>query len=146
MLVAGVNDSAVHVSKIGDFLARLRPVKAYLSIPTRPPAEKWVQPPSEGIIGQAYQILQERIDRVQYLMEYEGNAFAFTGDVVKDLLGISAVHPMRKDAVQDFLQRAGAHWSIVESLIAEDQLSETEHHGQKFYKRKFPKQSTANEK
>ena len=146
MLVKGVNDSPDHVRKIADFLTQLNPVKAYLSIPTRPPAEKWVQAPSEGIISQAYRILQERGDRVEYLMEYEGNAFAFTGDVVEDLLGITAVHPMRKDAMQDFLERAGANWSIVESLIAEDQLSETEHHGQKFYKRKFPKQSTANEK
>jgi hypothetical protein len=79
-------------------------------------------------------------------MEYEGNAFALTGDVVEDLLAITAVHPMRKDAMQDFLERAGANWSIVETLIAEDQLSETEHGGQKFYKRKFAKQSTTNEK
>jgi wyosine [tRNA(Phe)-imidazoG37] synthetase (radical SAM superfamily) len=146
MLVKGVNDSPDHVRKIADFLTQLNPVKAYLSIPTRPPAEKWVQPPSEGIISQTYRILQERIDQVEYLMEYEGNAFAFTGDVVKDLLGITAVHPMRKDAMQDFLERAEADWSIVESLIAEDQLLEIEHREQKFYKRKFPKQSTANEK
>jgi wyosine [tRNA(Phe)-imidazoG37] synthetase (radical SAM superfamily) len=146
MLVKGVNDSSDHVSEIADFLAQLRPVKAYLSIPTRPPSEKWVQPPGEGIISQGYRILQERINRVECLMEYEGNAFAFTGNVIKDLLGITAVHPMRKDAVQDFLERAGANWSIVESLITEEQLSETEHRGQKFYKRQFPKQSTANEK
>jgi wyosine [tRNA(Phe)-imidazoG37] synthetase (radical SAM superfamily) len=146
MLVKGVNDSTDRMSEIADFLARLRPVKAYLSIPTRPPAEKWVRPPSEAIISQAYRILQGRIDRVGCLMEYEGNAFALTGDVVEDLLAITAVHPMRKDAMQDFLERAGANWSIVETLIAEDQLSETEHGGQKFYKRKFAKQSTTNEK
>ena len=146
MLVKGVNDSPDHVRKIADFLAKLRPVRAYLSIPTRPPAEKWVQAPSEGIISQAYRILEERIDRVECLMEYEGNAFAFTGDVVKDLLAITAVHPMRKDAMQDFLERAGANWSIVETLIAEEQLSESEHRGQKFYKRKFPKRHTGNEK
>lgn len=146
MLVKGVNDSTDHVRETADFLAQLRPVKAYLSIPTRPPAEKWVQPSGQEVINRAHRILQERIARVECLMEYEGNAFAFTGDVVKDLLGITAVHPMRKDAMQDFLERAGANWSIVETLIAEDQLSETEHRGQKFYKRKFPKQSTANEK
>jgi hypothetical protein len=79
-------------------------------------------------------------------MEYEGNAFALTRDVVKDLLAITAVHPMRKDAMQDFLERAGANWSIVETLIAEDQLSESVHCGKKFYKGKLPEQSTANEK
>ena|GEM_PF-5131990 len=32
---------------------------AYVSIPTRPPAVKWVQPPGEEVINQAYQILNE---------------------------------------------------------------------------------------
>lgn len=146
MLIKGVNDGADHVSETADFLAELRPWKAYLSIPTRPPAEKWVQPPNEDIISRAYRILQKRIGRVECLMEYEGNAFAFTGDVVKDLLGITAVHPMRKDAVQDFLEGAEAHWSLIERLMAENQLSEIEYGGQKFYRGKFPKQSTANKK
>lgn len=63
--------SSDHVSEIADFLAQLRSVKAYLSTPTRPPAEKGVQPPSEGIISQAYRILQEQIDRLECLMEEE---------------------------------------------------------------------------
>jgi wyosine [tRNA(Phe)-imidazoG37] synthetase (radical SAM superfamily) len=137
MLVEGLNDSPDHARETADFLAMLGPVTACLSIPTRPPAERWVRAPSEGIVSQAYRIFQERMDRVECLIQYEGNAFALTGDVVKDLLGITAVHPMRKDAVRDFLQRGGAHWSLVEDLIAADQLLETEHGGQKFYKRVF---------
>lgn len=45
MLVAGANDSEEHLKKIANFVAQLRPVTAYLSIPTRPSAEKWVRPP-----------------------------------------------------------------------------------------------------
>lgn len=48
MLVEGISDSDDHLRAVADFLARLRPATAYLSIPTRPPAEKWVQPPSSG--------------------------------------------------------------------------------------------------
>lgn len=36
------------------------------------------------------------------LIGYEGNAFAFTGDVEEDLLSITAVHPMREDAGASF--------------------------------------------
>ena len=43
-----------------------------------------------------------------YLIGYEGNAFAFAGNVEEDLLSISAVHPMREKAVSEFLARAGA--------------------------------------
>jgi len=45
MLVEGVNDEVDHLIEIADFLDRLAPARAYLSIPTRPPAEAWVQPP-----------------------------------------------------------------------------------------------------
>lgn len=143
MLVAGVNDGEEHLAAVADFLARLRPDAAYLAIPIRPPAEKWAQPPSEEVINRAYQIVSEKVstdDRrvaVEYLIGYEGNAFAFTGDVEQDLLSITAVHPMREDAVDEFLGRAGADWSAVHRLVAQAQLVEIGHGGHRFYLRKL---------
>jgi wyosine [tRNA(Phe)-imidazoG37] synthetase (radical SAM superfamily) len=142
MLVRTVNDSEDGLSKIADLLARLRPDRAYLSIPTRPPAEEWAQPPPEEIINQAYHILHERIDQVEYLIGYEGNDFAFTGNVEEDLLSITAVHPMREEAVSDFLARAGADWSVIHRLIDRDQLIETKYKGRKFYMRRLPARYT----
>jgi wyosine [tRNA(Phe)-imidazoG37] synthetase (radical SAM superfamily) len=138
MLVEGVNDSAENVGQLAEFLAQLRPAIAYLSIPIRPPAEAWVRPPAEQVINRAYQILTGRVDHMEYLIGYEGNAFAFTGDVEKDLLSIAAVHPMRRDAVSDLLARAGANWSLVRRLIAQGQLVETTYAGQSFYMHKLP--------
>ncbi len=137
MLVESVNDSDDRVGEVADFLARLKPARAYLSIPTRPPAEKWVQPPGEEAINRAYQILSERVDQVECLIGYEGNAFAFTGDAEEDLLSITAVHPMRKEAVSKFLARAKADWPVVHRLIAQGQLIETEYEGKKFYMRRL---------
>jgi wyosine [tRNA(Phe)-imidazoG37] synthetase (radical SAM superfamily) len=137
MLVQGVNDGEEQVREVGDFLARLRPSIAYLSIPTRPPAEEWVRPPSEEAVNRAYQIFSERLDRVEYLIGYEGDAFTFTGDVVEDLLSITAVHPMREEAVGEFLARAGADWSVVRGLIAQGQMVEMGYQGRKFYMRKL---------
>lgn len=137
MLVEGVNDGDGHVKEVADFLARLKPAKAYLSIPTRPPAEEWVRPPGEEAINRAYQILNERVDQVEYLIGYEGNAFAFTGNVEEDLLSITAVHPMREEAVSEFLARAGTDWPVVRKLIAQGQLIEMEYDGRKFYMRKL---------
>lgn len=138
MLVRTVNESEDGLSNIADLLARLRPDRAYLSIPTRPPAEEWAQPPSEEIINQAYHIFHERIDQVEYLIGYEGNDFAFTGNVEEDLLSIAAVHPMREEAVKDFLARAGADRSVIHRLIDRGQLIETKYKGRKFYMRKLP--------
>ena len=105
--------------------------------PTRPPAEPWAQPPSETVINRAYQVLSEKVDPVEYLIGYEGNAFACTGDVEEDLLSITAVHPMREDAVDAFLARAGADGSVVQQLVDRGQLIETEYGERTFYMRKL---------
>jgi wyosine [tRNA(Phe)-imidazoG37] synthetase (radical SAM superfamily) len=135
MLVENTNDSANSLRKIADFLNHLQPVKAYLAVPTRPPAEKWVRPPDENVLNQAFQILNEKPFKVEYLIGYEGNAFAFTGNVKEDLLSITAVHPMRQDAVNEFLMQAGADWEIVQKLLDQSQLTEVEYKGRKFYVR-----------
>lgn len=137
MLVEGVNDGVAAIGAVSDFLARLKPQTAYLAIPTRPPAEAWVRSPDEEVINRDYQILRSKVARAEYLVGYEGNAFAFTGDVAGDLLSITSVHPMREDAVHEFLGRAEADWAVVQGLIAGGQLVETIYEGRKFYVRKL---------
>jgi wyosine [tRNA(Phe)-imidazoG37] synthetase (radical SAM superfamily) len=139
MLVKSLNDCAKSVREIAGFLNHLQPFKAYLAIPTRPPAEKWVRPPDEDVINQAFQIFDEMPFQAEYLIGYEGNAFAFTGDVQKDLLGITAVHPMREQAVSAFLEKAGNDWSIIRRMIASNAIIETAYGGEKFYIRNFSK-------
>jgi wyosine [tRNA(Phe)-imidazoG37] synthetase (radical SAM superfamily) len=95
-----------------------------------------VRAPEERSLNNAYQRLHERVRRVEYLIGYEGNAFAFTDDVVQDLLSITAVHPMRQDAVKDYLAQAGAAWSVVRKLLEEGELVETKHGSHVFYLRK----------
>ncbi|MEA3548368.1 MAG: radical SAM protein [Thermodesulfobacteriota bacterium] len=137
MLVKNVNDSVDHIKDVANFLSQLRPTKAYLSIPTRPPAEKRVHPPSEEMLNAAYQILSSRLEDVECLFGYEGNAFSLTGNVEADLLGIVAVHPMREEAVREFLTKAGKGWSLVQNLIYRNLLFETEYEGQKYFMRRL---------
>lgn len=137
MLINGVNDNKEELKKIADFLSAIEPKKSYISIPIRPPAEKWVRRASEQAINLAYQIFSERGISVEFLLGYEGNEFAFTGNVEKDLLSITSVHPMRKDAVEEFLRKAEADWSVIERLIKENKLIEIEYGGNKFYMRRL---------
>ncbi|HUT58534.1 MAG TPA: radical SAM protein [Phycisphaerae bacterium] len=137
MLVADLNDGPESIARVADFLARLRPAAAYLSIPTRPPAEAWAHAPDEEALNRAYQILSDKVGQVEYLIGYEGDAFAFTGNVEEDLLSITAVHPMREDAVSAFLARAAANWSVVKQLIERDQIVQTVYRGDTFYQRRL---------
>ena len=140
MLVEGV-EYAGEFEKIAEFLKDLRSLdKAYIAIPTRPPAEEWVKPATEETLNRAFQTFTEKlgVDRVEYLIGYEGNAFAFTGNVEEDLLSITAVHPMRKEAITEFLKKANADWKRVEKLLSENKLVELEYEGNKYYMRRLP--------
>ena len=127
--------------KIADFLKHLKRLdKAYIAVPARPPAENWVKPVKEETVNMAFQVFAEKVgaDRVEYLIGYEGNAFAFAGRVEEDLLSIMAVHPMRKEAVKEFLKKANTDWRVVEKLLEEDKLTELEYEGSKYFVRRLP--------
>jgi len=137
MLVAGINDGEAHLSEVADLLSRLQPAVAYLAVPTRPPAERELRPPDAASLNRAYQLVSSKAPRVEYLIGYEGDAFASTGDPRVDLLSITAVHPMREDAVDTFLARAGEDRSTLHDLLGQGQLVETAYQGHKFYLREL---------
>ena len=133
MLVSGINDTDESLKSTSAFISKLNPMKAYLTIPTRPPAEPWAKPPEAKTINRAYQIYNDLIKDVELLTGYEGNAFSLTSDVKSDLLSITAVHPMRRDAVEQFLLKANSHWSMVQKLIDKKEIIELEYNGKVFY-------------
>ncbi len=137
MLIRGINDSEDEISKIAEFLSQLKLSKAFLAVPTRPTAES-IEPTTEQILNTSYQTFKEKLNRVEYLTGYEGNTFSSTGDTIDDLLSITAVHPMREDALTEFLKRAGTDWTAVQDLINSRSLVELAYQGKKFYIRKLP--------
>ncbi|MEJ2288731.1 MAG: radical SAM protein [Deinococcales bacterium] len=136
MLVEGVNDGERQLAAVAAFLAELRPRTAYLSIPTRPPAVPTVRPPDEHTVNRAFQIFRERLPSVACLLGSEGSAFCSTGDVERDLLSITAVHPMRDDAVRALLARANADPDLLPRLLREGRLVETRYRGRRSYLRR----------
>ncbi len=138
MLVKGVNDTKEEQEKVASFIEGLKPDKAYISIPTRPPAEKWVLPPDEGTINEIFQIFISHNIPTEYLIGYEGSEFSYTGDAKEDILSITSVHPMREEGVEEFLQKAGKDWNFIEGLIREGLLIRLTFEGKNFYMRKLP--------
>jgi wyosine [tRNA(Phe)-imidazoG37] synthetase (radical SAM superfamily) len=141
MLIDGINYNR-EFEKIAEFLRSLAKLdRAYIAIPTRPPTEKWVKPAKEEALNMAFQIFSERIgsDKVEYLIGYEGNAFAYTGNVKEDLLAITAVHPMREEAVAELLRKADASWQIIDELLHDGELVRLEYEGRIYYMRKLIK-------
>lgn len=139
-MLLGDVDYGDEFKRIAEFLAKLKKLdRAYLAVPTRPPAEKWVEPAKEEVINTAFQNFAKKLgtEKIEYLIGYEGNAFAFTGNIEEDLLSTMAVHPMRKDAVKEVLVKANADWRLIEGLLHGGRLVELEYEGDRYYMRKL---------
>jgi wyosine [tRNA(Phe)-imidazoG37] synthetase (radical SAM superfamily) len=137
MLVYGINDSNKSLSATAEFISSLKPSTSYISIPTRPPAADWVSIPSSITLNKAYQIFQSSLTNIELITGYEGNTFAFSGDLENDILSITSVHPMRKDAVEQFVIKSNSDWSEIQKLIEKKQLLEIEYQNNTFYLRNF---------
>lgn len=139
MLIDGI-DYSTELDKISSFLADIKKLsRAYISTPTRPPSENWVKCAKETTLNRAFQVFSEKlgVDRVEYLIDYEGNSFAFTGHAEEDLLSVMAVHPMCTEAVKEFLKKAETSWRIIEKLVSEGKIVELQYAGKDYYMRKL---------
>ena len=136
MLVKKVNDGE-EPRKVAKFLKNIDPDISYVAIPTRPPAEKWVNPVDEVTVNFAYQFFSRELRDVEYLIGYEGNAFASTGNFEEDILSITSVHPMREEGVKDLIRNDEANWEDVERLIDSNKLVELSYLDNLFYMRKI---------
>ena len=137
MLIEGVNDGEESLIETADFLSEASPGKAYISIPTRPPAENWVRAAPESNLTEAFRIFKERGLDPELIIGYEGNRFSSTGDPREDLLSITAVHPMRDDAVEELLSRSGKSWDVVSKLIDEELIKRLDFGEHSYYLRKL---------
>lgn len=133
MLVKGINDDVDSLQRTAQLIKKINPVTAYILVPTRPPAEKFVEPPSEENFNLTYQIFRDFINEVELLAYNEGTNFSYSSDAEKELLSILAVHPMRKDAIETFLSKADSDWDLIENLINLNVLKEVSYSGYKYF-------------
>jgi wyosine [tRNA(Phe)-imidazoG37] synthetase (radical SAM superfamily) len=103
MLIRSVNDTEAALSDIAAVLERLRPDLVHINVPTRPPAETWVEPPDEEGVMRAVAIL-EKSARILVPGELEFDADRF--DSIADaLIDIVSRHPMRVEEIRKMLRR-----------------------------------------
>ncbi len=133
MLVKGMNDSIELLYKTAGFIKEIRPEKAYILIPTRPPAEANTRSPEDRILSAAHEIFNNSIGKVELLVYHEGNNFSFFSDTEIELLSIIAVHPMREEAVKEFLYKSDYSWDLIINLINKNILRKIEFSGNTYF-------------
>lgn len=134
MLVKELNDNPEELTAIANFIkSRIRPYKAYIGVPTRPPAEPWVSRPEPESITAAYAIFTKEGLNAETLTGYESSGFVVTDNPVEEILEITAVHPMRRDAVEDVLNRFGVGEEVLQQLVKEGRIRKVHYEGWDYY-------------
>ncbi len=137
MLVRGINDSKLSIERTAQFISKLNINKSYLAVPVRPPAENKVKPVSVTAMDFALKTFGENNIDVESLTLDTALDFSHTDNFEQELLSITSVHPMKRDAVARLLKKANLGWSVVRELMNQHKVIEVEYNGQKYYQRNF---------
>ena len=139
MLIDGVNSESSEIERVAEELSEIEPDKAYIAIPTRPPAENWVKPANEEKLVESYEIFSESLgrDRVELLIGYEGAGFMIGEDLIKDLLSIATIHPIRLDYAHQILSKSvHSPDDLVQSLVSSGEIRLVKYRGRTFLVRR----------
>jgi wyosine [tRNA(Phe)-imidazoG37] synthetase (radical SAM superfamily) len=118
MLVRGLNDTAEALQDIAAILYRIRPDEVHIGLPTRPPAETWVQPPDEEAVICARAILGHAAHVLHPIEgEFDLGGYDNLADAV---IAIITRHPMREEELNRTLERwrPGEVREVLETLRA----------------------------
>jgi wyosine [tRNA(Phe)-imidazoG37] synthetase (radical SAM superfamily) len=137
MLIDGINDSKYSIERVAQFMSSLKIYKSYLTVPVRPPAESKVKPACVTKLDFALETFRNNNINVESLTTDTAIDFSHTDNFEEELLSITSVHPMNKDAVERFLKKANKDWSAMRALLNQKKVIEVEYAGNIFYQRNF---------
>ncbi|MFZ5880820.1 MAG: radical SAM protein [Chloroflexota bacterium] len=133
MLIRGLNDSVGALEDIAARLEQVKPDAVHINLPTRPPAETWVEPPGEESLLAAMSIF----GAVAQVVHPAAGNFDLSGyeNVTDAIIGIITRHPMREDELLKTLSR----WSgrdvtqVLAKLAHSGQAQVVERYGCRFW-------------
>jgi len=133
MLVGGVNDSLTSLLSIRRTLKEIAPDRLYVAVPTRPPAEDWVLPPTKESLRQVFDIFPEARDMTE---PEEGPFLRNEGEREEEIVQIAMNHPLREDQALELLAVSmgpdGARESLAR-MVQDGKLVMVQFEGRTFY-------------
>ncbi len=133
MLVGGVNDSLTSLLSIRRTLKEIAPDRLYVAVPTRPPAEDWVLPPTKESLRQVFDIFPEARDMTE---PEEGPFLRNEGEREEEIVQIAMNHPLREDQAFELLAMSmgleGARESLAR-MVQDGKLVIVHFEGRTFY-------------
>jgi wyosine [tRNA(Phe)-imidazoG37] synthetase (radical SAM superfamily) len=133
VLMSGLNDSEEALRDLAAVIGRIAPDQVHLNLPTRPPAESWVEPAEEGVIARARSILGD-VARVYHGVEGTHELGGYE-DVVEAILDIIGRHPMSEQELTAALEEwfPGEVEDALTDLAASGRAHVVERYGDRFW-------------
>lgn len=148
MLIDGVNTENEGIKEVASFIKSISPYKAYISIPVRPPAEKFVRPPAPDKLVEAHEIFRKELgeEKVELLNLPEPPPPTAHGNPEDWILSIASVHPQKLEYVVNSLKGVtNDPEGLIAELEAKGKIKYVEYDGKKFIIRWFEgKESKSN--
>jgi wyosine [tRNA(Phe)-imidazoG37] synthetase (radical SAM superfamily) len=133
MLVRGLNDTESALRDIAHILCQVAPDEIHLSLPTRPPAETWVQPAGEDGVLRALAILGD----VTRVLHPTSGSFDLSGceNLVEAVINIITRHPMREAELRQTLERVAPEQAaaVLGELAQDERAQVVERYGARFW-------------
>lgn len=142
MLIKGLNDGVPELNALSAVLEQIQADEVHLLLPTRPPAEPWVEPPDEVELQRARFILGKRVRLKVPETERSGIAetsgtFDLSGEcnIIEALVSILTRHPMSESDLLATLEKwlPGQAQQTLDKLCAAGQVQVVLRRGQRFW-------------
>ncbi len=131
MMVKGINDSEKEIKGLSDYFNELKPDRIFINVSVRPPAEKWVEPPSI----ESFHLIEKYIPSAEFINFSEsGKIDPSAYDSLEDLIvSISRRHPISMELLKkSVITDEKSIDKSVESLEAQKKIELIEHSGKIF--------------
>jgi wyosine [tRNA(Phe)-imidazoG37] synthetase (radical SAM superfamily) len=131
--VKGLNDDEAALKGIAAVLSRIAPDEVHISVPLRPPAEPWVDPPDEDGLIRATAIL----GNTARVVSSASGTFDLSGfdNTVDAVIAVISRHPMEEEELMRTLCRwtPGQVGKTLVKLAASDQAQVVIRHSRRFW-------------
>lgn len=133
MLIRGVNDSVEELRRISAIVAEIQPDEVHINVPSRPPVETWVKPPTNDRLRLARCIIDDKPRLVQASRKTIDSLDEL--NPVEKILSILSRHPISESDLYATL----TGWSedrieaVLEELTICGKAQKIERLGQKFW-------------
>ena len=131
-LVKNINDNEEEIKKLGDYFKSLKPKFSYFMNPIYPPANNYAISIDAESLSYVSKIINENVANSVLLNGANNEELFITDDFENELLGLLAIHPIKEDAINNFV-KTNQYAEKLNELISNNVIKQIEFNGGRYF-------------